>query len=297
MYDDVDVPNAPKKLAPSATTVTSIASPQQPPTTADMTTADGNGRTASSKPKPKWLRSPNRLNCVGTARSSRVVARSASGPPPLAHGERIGTGTGTGTSALTQTQYDYHLGPRRQESQPPPALHRALSSSSPSPAVAQWPSEHPVGCGAKRKANDAASGDEEQREWEKPLHRDGDRVKGGEGKKIWISEVEGERIRMETIRNQARRATAASGEEIHGHGKRTKRTATTSDDGTYLSLSSLSPSSHSPPVHEVLMIPHGQIQTHASRGNEKLGEYHRQPSHPDNPEMQRASVSTLLRVV
>lgn len=232
MYDDVDVPNAPQRLAPSAMTVTGIASPQQPPTTADITMA-GNGRTASSKPKPKWLRSPNRLNRGGAARSSRVGARSASGPPPLAHGERIGTGTDTGV--VTQTQYDHRLRAPRHESQPPPALHPVLFASSEAPAVAPWPSEHSVGCGAKRKANDAAPGGEEQREWEWPLHRDGDRVKGregGEGKKMWISEVEGMKIRMETFRNQARRVTAASGEEIHhGHGKRAKRTAATSDDG------------------------------------------------------------------
>jgi hypothetical protein len=236
MYDDVDVPSAPQQIAPSAMTVTGIAaSPQQPPTTADRTMANGNGRTASSKLKPAWLRSPNRSNRGGAARSSRVVARSASGPPPLARGERIGIGT------VTQTMYEHRLRAPRNESLPPPALHRVPFAPSPSPAVAQWPSEHPVGCGAKRKAvNDAAPGGEEKREWEWALHRDGDRMKGGGGGgKMWISEDEGTRIRMESFRNQARRVvTAASGEEVHGHGKRAKRTAASSDDGASFSLSS-----------------------------------------------------------
>jgi hypothetical protein len=295
MSDDISIPNVSQQLAPSTATVTGTASPQQPPTTAaTTTTANGNRPTTSSV--PTWLipgnRPLNRPNRRGAAPSSRAIPRSPSGPSSLANSEEgIGSSIDAGAAAQTQTQSDQHLRAPQHESQPLPAAHQDLIASSPSPVLGPQPSEHPVACGAKRKATVAVSCDEKRHE--SPLHRDGDMVKSGEGggRKRWISEQEGTRIMMETataLKNTRRRVTT-SGVEIHGHGKRAKRTAATSDDGES-SPHLLSLSHPPPPALAVLTIGPDQIQTHVSHGKGRSGDYWRRVRHPEGLEGAAISV-------
>ncbi len=284
--NEIDAPTVPQHTAQPA--VTGATSPQQPLTTAAATLANRSRRTTDASDKPGWLRQmarPSQLNRRDLARSVSVAPFASGRRHPLENREHTGTSM--------QLQHLHRPPARQRESEPPPSAPTIVSP--PLPPLASR--GYPVAGAAKRKAPEAASGDEEHRDWR--LRHEGAKAKVTEGggwtrasggRTMLISEEEGTRIMMGATmasKNLARGVSAPGGET---HGKRARRAAATSDDGE--------PSLPCPPsplaLHVVLMIARaGQIQTDAFRGRRKLAERRHRSRNQGRLDTRRGSMSTM----
>jgi len=167
--------------------------------------ANHNGRATSSI--PNWLRPTNR--------KSR----------PSHHGPARLTGSTCGSTLLTNlnpTQPQHRPSAPQRNSEPPPTTHRVISTSSSAPASFQ-----PHASAAKRNATAGALGDEGQQDL---YHASANLpCRGGVGESgegfIWISEVEGAKIRKETETALKNRVTSSNIQSKRA------RTAAASDDG------------------------------------------------------------------
>ena len=230
--DETAIPTARQPSQPAMAGTTSPLALQPPATTA-TTTVNRDRRAASSS--PTWLR-PNHPALARSARSP-LVPPTVNGRPPLANRERPGASIGT---AMWPRQHDPNTS--QHESEPLAVAYPVVTPPAP-PLASLEPS---VAGATKRKAPMEALGRDDRQDWclrrddAKGVYRRGAGGTGAQasgGGIIQISEEEGKRIMMgaRPMKNPARRVTTLGGET---HGKRTRRAATTSDDGES-SLSSL----------------------------------------------------------